>query len=216
MVNANMERALRVVSVERGYDARQFVLVAFGGAGGLHACELAQAVGIPRVIIPAMPGALSACGILASDIVKDYSRTVLLNLDSKSSTVAVGRRFEELERNAQREFHDEGWQGRLKLGRTVDLRYRGQGFELNIPWSTTVLEEFHHQHSFRYGYSHPERAVELVTLRVRASMPSPRIPAAKPIAQNVAIGREKRSDGSREKQSLRLFTSAISYASGKK
>ena len=79
VVNANMERALRVVSVERGYDPRQFALVAFGGAGGLHACELAQALGIPRVIVPAMPGALSAYGILASDIVKDYSRTVVLN-----------------------------------------------------------------------------------------------------------------------------------------
>ncbi len=75
VVNANMERALRVVSVERGYDPRQFALVAFGGAGGLHACELAQSLGIPRVIIPAMPGALSAFGILTSDIIKDYSQT---------------------------------------------------------------------------------------------------------------------------------------------
>ena len=78
VVNANMERALRVVSIERGHDPRNFALVAFGGAGGLHACELAQALGIPQVIVPAMPGALSAYGILVSDIVKDYSRTVVL------------------------------------------------------------------------------------------------------------------------------------------
>jgi N-methylhydantoinase A len=192
VVNANMERALRVVSVERGYDPRQFALVAFGGAGGLHACELAQALGIPRVIVPAMPGALSACGILASDIVKDFSRTVVLNLDSSSSIATLGRRFEELERNAQREFHDEGWRGKLKLERTVDLRYRGQGFELNIPWSKTVLHEFHRQHKFRYGYNHPERTVELVTLRVRASMASPRIPAAKPVTTKQALSGEKR------------------------
>src|SRR5947209_12787398 len=72
-----MEKALRVVSIERGYDPRDFTLVAFGGTGGLHACELAQALGIPRVIVPALPGALSAYGILISDVIKDYSRTVL-------------------------------------------------------------------------------------------------------------------------------------------
>src|SRR2546427_1178652 len=77
VVNATMEKAIRVVSVERGYDPREFALVAFGGAGGLHACELAEALGIPRVIVPALPGALSAFGILASDVVKDYSHTVL-------------------------------------------------------------------------------------------------------------------------------------------
>ena len=77
VVNATMEKAIRVVSVERGYDPRDFTLVAFGGAGGLHACELASALGIPRVIIPAYPGALSAFGILVSDVIKDYSRTIL-------------------------------------------------------------------------------------------------------------------------------------------
>ena len=77
VVNANMERALRVVSIERGYDPREFALVAFGGAGGLHACELAEAMAIPTVVIPARPGALSAFGILVSDVVKDYSRTLL-------------------------------------------------------------------------------------------------------------------------------------------
>ena len=77
VVNANMERALRVVSIERGYDPREFALVAFGGAGGLHACELAEALAIPTVMIPARPGALSAFGILVSDVVKDYSRTLL-------------------------------------------------------------------------------------------------------------------------------------------
>jgi N-methylhydantoinase A len=177
VVNANMERALRVVSVERGYDPRQFALIAFGGAGGLHACDLAQALGIPRVIVPAMPGALSAYGILASDIVKDYSRTVVLNLHAKFSLASLSRQFETLERIAQREFQDEGWRGAIKFERSADLRYRGQGFELNVPFGKSLLADFHRQHKFRYGYDHPERTVELVTLRLRARMSSPRIVA---------------------------------------
>ena len=83
VVNATMEKAIRVVSIERGYDPREFTLVAFGGAGGLHACELAEALSIPRVIVPALPGALSAFGILVSDVVKDYSRTVLWRVADK-------------------------------------------------------------------------------------------------------------------------------------
>ncbi len=88
VVNATMEKAVRVVSIERGRDPRQFVLVAFGGAGGLHACDLAEALGIPRVIVPAFPGALSALGILASDVVKDYSRTVLSRIGREIPTVS--------------------------------------------------------------------------------------------------------------------------------
>ena len=91
VVNANMERALRVVSIERGHDPRKFALVAFGGAGGLHACDLAQALGIPQVIVPVMPGGLSAYGILVSDVVKDYSRTVVRSVGSKSSIAAMTR-----------------------------------------------------------------------------------------------------------------------------
>ena len=175
VVNANMERALRVVSVERGYDPREFTLVAFGGAGGLHAYDLAQALGIPRVIVPAMPGALSAYGILASDIVRDYSRTVLLNADSKSFLGALSKQFEALERGARRELHDEGWRATARFERSADLRYRGQGFELNVPFSKSLLADFHRQHEFRYGYHHPERTVELVTLRLRARLSSPRL-----------------------------------------
>jgi N-methylhydantoinase A len=175
VVNANMERALRVVSVERGYDPRQFMLVAFGGAGGLHGCELAQALGIPRVIVPAMPGALSAYGILVSDIVKDYSRTVVLGLDVKSSLARLSRRFEDLERVARREFQEEGWRDSVKFKRSADLRYRGQGFELNVPIGKSLLADFHRQHEFRYGYGYPNREVELVTLRLRARITSPRV-----------------------------------------
>jgi len=176
VVNANMERALRVVSVERGYDPRDFALVAFGGAGGLHACDLARALGIPRVIIPALPGALSAYGILASDIVKDYSRTVMLKMDAKVSVANLRRQFATLEARAKREFHDEGWNGKVQFAHSADMRYRGQGYELNVPFTNALLSEFHRLHQFRYGYGHQDRPVELVTLRLRARVKSPRVP----------------------------------------
>ena len=179
VVNANMERALRVVSVERGYDPRQFALVAFGGAGGLHACDLAQALGIPRVIVPEMPGALSAYGILASDIIKDYSRTVMFRIDANRPATGLEAQFASLEERARRELREEGWSGKLHLQRSADVRYSGQGFELNVSFSRGFVLEFHHQHKLRYGYSHPDRQVELVTLRVRARMKSQRLPTPK-------------------------------------
>ncbi len=179
VVNANMERALRVVSMERGYDPREFVLVAFGGAGGLHACDLALALGIPRVMIPAMPGALSAYGILVSDVVKDYSRTVLLTLGTKFQATNLRKEFDTLEKRASHDFREEAWSGKLQFQRSADLRYRGQGFELNVPLSSGLLAEFHRAHQLRYGYSHPERPVELVTLRLRARMKATRTPRTK-------------------------------------
>ena len=167
VVNANMERALRVVSIERGYDPREFALVAFGGAGGLHACELAEALSIPTVIIPAHPGALSAFGILASDAVKDFSRTLLWNLADKHSRAELEKEFRKLETAARKEFRDEKWAGTLLFGRSLDLRYRGQGYELNIPAAGNAVARFHQEHQRRYGYHHPAKEIELVTLRLR-------------------------------------------------
>ena len=173
VVNANMEKAVRVVSIERGYDPRSFSLLAFGGAGPLHGAALADALSIPEVIVPAMPGALSAYGILVSDVVRDFSRTVLL-----SSVAGPGhfddleRVFEQLEKNAVSGFTDEGWQEKPRFKRSVDVRYRGQGYELNVPFSSRLLKEFHAEHEKRYGYSHPERKVEFVTVRLRATIPS--------------------------------------------
>ena len=177
VVNANMERALRVVSVERGHDPRDYALVAFGGAGGLHAWELAAALAISRVIVPLLPGALSAYGILASDVIKDYSRTVVLRIARALPIAQLREQFESLESLARREFQAEGWRGKIAVERSADLRYRGQGFEINVPFSSALVTEFHRRHHSRYGYSHPEREIELVTLRVRARMKSPRIPS---------------------------------------
>jgi N-methylhydantoinase A len=179
VVNANMERALRVVSIERGYDPREFALVAFGGAGGLHACELAEALAIPTVIIPARPGALSAYGILISDVVKDYSRTLLWRLAGrqKRSQAATETRlqqeFRKLEAAARTEFRAERWRDVLQFERSLDLRYRGQGYELNLPATTNVIAHFEKEHQRRYGYCHAGRDIELVTLRLRARLRTP-------------------------------------------
>ena len=181
VVNATMEKAIRVVSIERGYDPREFALIAFGGAGGLHACELAMALGIPRLIVPALPGALSAFGILVSPVVKDYSRTVLWRVSEKLPMRELKKEFAALEAEARNDFRAGNWRGALHHERSVDTRYRGQGYELNVPFSPAVVTSFHREHQRRYGYSHPEREMELVTLRLRSSMnsPQPRLAAAK-------------------------------------
>jgi N-methylhydantoinase A len=173
VVNATMEKAIRVVSIERGHDPRRFALVAFGGAGGLHACELAQSLGIPRVVVPAMPGALSAFGILVSDVVKDYSRTVVWRAASKLPLFQLESEFRRLSQSAKQDFAAEQWRGSINEQRSIDVRYRGQGYELNIPFSRHLLSDFHQAHAQRYGYSHPDREVELVTLRLRAIAKSP-------------------------------------------
>jgi N-methylhydantoinase A len=170
VVNANMERALRVVSIERGYDPRDFALVAFGGAGGLHACELAEALAVPTVIIPAHPGALSAIGILESDVVKDFSRTVLWRAGAGLPRTEVEREFRKLEAAAQKEFSAEEWSGKPHDERSLDLRYRGQGYELNVPAGKDFVCRFHDEHQRRYGYHHAGREIEIVTLRLRSKM----------------------------------------------
>ena len=173
VVNATMEKAIRVVSIERGFDSRDFTLVAFGGAGGLHACELAAALGIPRVIVPALPGALSAFGILVSDIVKDYSQTVLLRAQDKLPFRQMDEEFARLRRNAKQDFQAAEWRGEIRLRLSVDARFRGQGYELNVPYTRELIKAFHREHRRRYGYSYANREIELVTLRLRASVKSP-------------------------------------------
>jgi N-methylhydantoinase A len=168
VTNANMERALRVVSVERGQDPRLFTLVSFGGAGGLHVCDLASSLRIPRVVVPRSPGTLSALGVLLGDVVKDYSRTVMVKavgLDLK----AVERKFAALERQAARDLAGEGFSaGRVKLVRSVAMRYTGQSFEIDVGWSKSFDARFHAAHGERYGYSDKSRPTEIVSLRVKA------------------------------------------------
>ena len=172
VVNATMEKAIRVVSIERGYDPREFALVAFGGAGGLHACDLAEALSIPYVIIPTLPGALSAYGILVSDVVKDYSRTVLLRVADALPTEIIEKHFSTLRDRAEKDFRKENWQGKITHNLSVDVRYRGQGYELNVPYTRNLQAAFASEHQRRYGYKYENREIELVTLRLRSRMKS--------------------------------------------
>ena len=172
VVNAVMEKAIRVVSIERGRDPRQLVLVAFGGAGGLHACALADALSIPSVIVPAFPGGLSALGILASDVVKDYSRTVLWRVTGKIPLADLQREFAAIEKLARKDFAQESWPGSPRYVHSLDVRYRGQGYELNLPFTKNLLTDFEQEHQRRYGYTHDDREIELVTLRLRAMLKS--------------------------------------------
>jgi N-methylhydantoinase A len=162
VVETQMEKAIRVISVERGYDPRQFTLVAFGGGGPLHACALAQALRIPTVLVPAMPGALSAIGILLAESVRDYSRTVMLPGDAIDTLAA---HFDELERRARKEFIADNLQGTAH--RSLDLRYRRQGYELNVPFGVDSIAAFHRLHQQRYGFCDESKPVEIVNLRLR-------------------------------------------------
>jgi N-methylhydantoinase A len=166
VVETQMEKAIRVISVERGHDPRDFTLVAFGGGGPLHACSLARALRIPRVLVPALPGALSAVGILLADTVRDFSWTVMLRGEVMDS---VGEIFAEIEQQGAVEFAAEGLTGVVE--RSVDLRYRGQGYELNVRYDPQAPEKsikaFHELHRQRYGFADEAKPVEIVNVRVR-------------------------------------------------
>ncbi len=161
VADSHMEKALRRISVEQGYDPRDFVLLSFGGAGPLHACALARALQIPKVLVPGMPGALSAYGILVSDVVRDYSRTIMLRPDDAS----IAQQLDILEQLGKKDLESEGLSG--VAVRSVDVRYAGQGYELAVDWTNDFVAQFHRQHEQRYGYADTRRAVEVVNARVR-------------------------------------------------
>jgi N-methylhydantoinase A len=194
--NAAMERALRVISVERGHDPRDFALICFGGAGGLHAADLARSLGVRRVVIPQNPGAFSALGILLSDIVKDFSQSVLLSVPENRTSRQAHRgrlgagefrsflnslraRFGELEEAAQTKLrmqHAPGAAGRrlngFKMTRGLDLRYAGQAYELSVPFTSNFPELFRLEHERTYGYAHEHQPREIGNLRVRITLPT--------------------------------------------
>jgi N-methylhydantoinase A len=167
VANALMERALRVISVERGHDPRRFTLLSFGGAGGLHATELARGLGIPRVLVPPLASTLSAFGMLAADVIKDYTRTVML-----PGSTPVPNLSAQLEVLAERGYHEVLAEDipaeRIRIERFLDMRYRGQSYELIVPFSDTVYTDFDRLHEHEYGYTNSGAPVEVVNLRVRA------------------------------------------------
>jgi N-methylhydantoinase A len=148
VVNAEMLRALRVISVERGHDPREFALIAFGGAGPLHACALAEELEIGTVLVPAAAGVLSALGLVASDERRDTVRSYVRPLAEAGELPAEGE---------------------------ADLRYTGQSFELTVPLGADVAAAFHRAHEDRYGYSDRERPVELVAVRTADVRPGPEL-----------------------------------------
>jgi N-methylhydantoinase A len=171
VADAVMEKAIRVISVERGHDPRDYTLVAFGGAGGLHACSLASALGMRGVLLPIFPGALSALGILRADVVTEFSRTVLLTVISAARAkkeIAAG--FRSLEQEGRRAMLAEGFAAsKIRIERRLDLRYAGQAYELSVAAAGDFIAAFHRAHDARYGYHDAKRTVEIVNLRVRAT-----------------------------------------------
>jgi N-methylhydantoinase A len=169
VINANMEAAIRVVSVERGCDPRQMTLVAFGGAGPLHACELAMALRIPRVLVPTVPGVLSALGMLVADTRKDYVRTIML--PAEQAQERVNEVVRELEEQGQTALLNEGIDAeQIMLERFLDMRYMGQSYELSVPLDEEVVEaveHFHTAHQQRFGYSDATKAVQIVNVRLK-------------------------------------------------
>jgi N-methylhydantoinase A len=176
VANANMERAFRVVSVERGYDPREFAVVAFGGAGPLHAAELAAALDVPRVLVPRTAGVLSALGLLISDVLYDYGTSRVRRL-SDADPRDLRDAFADFVADGRERLESEGFAGdRARFEASLDLRYAGQSFELSVPVDPEVdaatladaRERFDAAHERRYGHASPEEPVELVTLRLRA------------------------------------------------
>jgi N-methylhydantoinase A len=177
VANASMERALRVVSVERGHDPRDFGLVAFGGAGPLHATALAAELDVPRVLVPRTAGVLSALGLLISDVLYDYSTSRVRSWEAVDPS-DLRETFDEFVSRGREQLEAEGLDAsQTRFERSVDLRYAGQSFELSVPvpegpidsgTKATIRDRFHDRHRRRYGHAYDDEPVELVTLRTRA------------------------------------------------
>ncbi len=170
VVRAKMAKAMRLVLAKRGLDPRAFSLLAFGGAGPMHACALAREIGVPRVLVPFLPGAFSAYGILISDVRLEYSRSVVRPLDRSRSV--LGHITEEFAQRAHRDLANQGLDPRSAiLEASVDLRFRGQSYEINVPLRGDIAAAFRRAHRRRYGYASTKEPIEAVTVRLAARVP---------------------------------------------
>lgn len=196
VANAIMEKAIRVISVERGHDPREFCLVSFGGAGGLHACFLAASLAIPCVLVPMHAGLLSAYGMLVADVVKDYAKTILrptatTPLEELEAMVSV------LQEQGRREMSDEGVaEALITTEAFLDMRYVGQSYELRVPFERDFVSRFHELHRRSYGYGNPTRETESVTLRLRVrgeveKLPLPRVPEGSADPASACVGAKR-------------------------
>jgi N-methylhydantoinase A len=187
IVTTNMELATRVVSIERGRDPRDLTLVAFGGSGPVHGCRLAQALGIPRVILPAAAGVTAAIGLLAAEVRFDIARTWLRRLDAMDPSTLTAM-YEEMARQALAVVRESAVAGEVMLVRTADARYVGQGYELTVAVPGGLLDAgalerlrqgFDEVYAARYGYAQPAEPVEVVTWKLSAIGGSPQLALAK-------------------------------------
>jgi N-methylhydantoinase A len=174
IANTKMEGAIRVISVQRGYNPSDFTLFSFGGAGGMHAVFLARNLGIPRVLVPKNPGLLSAMGMLLADLVRDYSLTVMVSLqkgNEREIYLHLKELFKTLENRAREDMEKEGF---IELGKnlffehSLDIRYKGQSYEVNIPFTENLFEEFERVYRNLYGYTLENRPLEVVNIRLKA------------------------------------------------
>jgi len=178
IVNNNMVGALKVVSVEKGYDPRAFTLCPFGGAGPMHGGELARLLAVPRTLIPRHPGILCAIGLLASNLQHDFVRTCIQRAPDYDRSVLAAT-FDALMQEAEARLKSEGVShDRQRYTRSADLRYAGQGVEITVPWAVEdlsassverLIADFHGLHERLYTFSDPQAAVEIVNLRVTAT-----------------------------------------------
>jgi N-methylhydantoinase A len=190
VANSAMEGAIKKISVERGFDPREFSLFSFGGAGGMHAVELAKLLQMPEVLVPTSPGILSACGMLMADVIKDYSQTVMLT-EQQASRQLLDKLFKPLQKQAGTDLIAEGiGEEQVELQLLLDMRYQGQSFELLVDYADDFIAGFHRQHQRAYGYASKDKPVEIVNLRLRAfgrpdhQQPKPQPKAAqKPVAE---------------------------------
>jgi len=162
IANNSMAKAISIVSVERGRDPRDFSMIAFGGAGPLHACDLAEEMSIKKIIVPEHPGLFSAFGLLTVDISREFSLPIM------STNLNPDERLEELRRKGKRELEEENLSG-ISFEDFLDLRYKGESYELTLPYERAmdVRKKFEEKHRLFYGYISDD-AVELVNVRVRA------------------------------------------------
>jgi N-methylhydantoinase A len=196
IVTTNIVQAIRLVSVEKGYDPHDFALVAFGGAGPLHAAEVARELGISQVVIPSHPGLMCAAGLIYSDLRSDFSKTSFMLL-TESSEPGFKQVIDALKLDYEKWLSEEGYNKEFYEDYIADIRYIGQDFELNIPFQVdhpSVIDQlkndFHEYHYQQFGYSNPDQPVELVAVRLIVTGLSNQVhlPTHTPIKENSCIG----------------------------
>lgn len=175
IANANMEKAIRVISIERGFDPRGFTLFSFGGAGGMHAAQIASNLKIARVIVPKNAGVLSALGLLLADSIKDYSKSIL-KISEDISKEELEKHFADLKKKGLKDMQEDGFkEEEISILSFLDLRYLGQSYEITIPYTYAdkntpdflFISDFHRAHRKLYSYYHAQQPVEIVNIRVR-------------------------------------------------